>query len=107
MIILTMKVYQRILIENDLVNLMSTDLFRKWILQLQRFMELVRSNYNFKKLFKPNLKLKSVGSFQKEYMLYTNKKGKVSQVETYSGNNWYGGFSDHLPVYFHFDFISN
>ena len=71
-----------VLIESDLINLMSSDsVFRKGFLQLQRFMELVGSDYSFKKLFKPNVKLKSVGSFQKEFMLYTNKKGKVSLTE--------------------------
>ena len=97
-----------VLIEDDLVNLMSTDFV------------LGNGSYNYKSLWnwldqiiisknflKPNVKLKSVGSFQKEYMMYTNKKGVKRPSRTYSGNNWYGGFSDHLPVYFHFDFISN
>ena len=97
-----------ILIENDLVNLMSTDFV------------LGNGSYNYKGLwnwldqiiisknfFKPNLKLKSVGSFQKEYMLYINKKGESRPSRTFGGNNWYGGFSDHLPVYFQFSLIPN
>ena len=40
-------------------------------------------------------------------MLYTNKKGEVYPSRTYGGKNWYGGFSDHLPIFFiPFKFIS-
>lgn len=97
-----------ILIEDDLVNLMSTDFV------------LGNGSYNYKGLwnwldqilisknfFKPNMKIKSVGSFQKEYMLYINKKGESRPSRTFGGNNWYGGFSDHLPVYFQFSLIPN
>ena len=97
-----------VLIESDLINLMNSDLV------------LGKGSYNYKgswnwldqiivskNFFKPNVKLKSVGSFQKEFMLYTNKKGESKPNRTFGGNNWYGGFSDHLPVYFQFSFVSD
>ena len=96
-----------ILIKDDLANLMSTDSV------------IGKGSYNYKgswnwldqiiisKNFKPNVKIKSVGSFQREYMLYTNNKGESRPSRTFGGSNWYGGFSDHLPVYFKFCFIPN
>ena len=98
----------KILIEDDLVNLMSTD----FVLgngsynynSLWNWLDQIIISNNF---FQPNVKLKSVGSYQKEYMLYTNKKGEIKPSRTFGGNNWYGGFSDHLPVYFQFGFIPN
>tara|TARA_B100000886_G_C20382116_1_gene474364 strand:+ start:106 stop:1089 length:984 start_codon:yes stop_codon:yes gene_type:complete len=98
----------KILIEDDLVNLMSTD----FVLgngsynynSLWNWLDQIIISNNF---FQPNVKLKSVGSYQKEYMLYTNKKGEIRPSRTFGGNNWYGGFSDHLPVYFQFGFLPN
>ncbi len=98
----------KILIEDDLVNLMSTD----FVLgngsynynSLWNWLDQIIISNNF---FQPNVKLKSVGSYQKEYMLYTNKKGEIRPSRTFGGNNWYGGFSDHLPVYFQFSFLPN
>ena len=97
-----------VLIEGDLINLMSSDSV------------LGKGSYNYngswnwldqiivsKNFFKPNVKLKSVGSFQKEFMLYINEKGESKPNRTFGGNNWYGGFSDHLPVYFQFTFVSD
>ena len=97
-----------VLIEGDLINLMRSDSV------------LGKGSYNYngswnwldqiivsKNFFKPNVKLKSVGSFQKEFMLYTNEKGESKPNRTFGGNNWYGGFSDHLPVYFQFTFVSD
>ena len=37
--------------------------------------------------------------FSKEWMEYKNKEGKVSPNRTYGGPNYYGGISDHFPVY--------
>lgn len=37
--------------------------------------------------------------FQQEWMEYRNKKGQVSPNRTYGGPNYYGGISDHFPVY--------
>ena len=38
--------------------------------------------------------------FRKEWMEYKNKRGAVSPNRTYGGPNYYGGVSDHFPVYF-------
>lgn len=38
--------------------------------------------------------------FRQEYMMFTNPSGISSPNRTYGGNNYYGGISDHLPVYF-------
>ena len=97
-----------VLMGNDLINLMTTDFV------------LGKGSYNYKNswnwldqiiisknFLKPNVKVKSVGSFHKDYMLYTNNQGESKPNRTFGGNNWYGGFSDHLPVYFQFGFISN
>lgn len=35
---------------------------------------------------------------KKEWMLYTNKKGKQSPARSYGGETYYGGYSDHLPI---------
>lgn len=38
--------------------------------------------------------------FRQEWMEYTDKKGNLSPNRTYGGPNYYGGVSDHFPVYF-------
>lgn len=38
--------------------------------------------------------------FRESWMEYTSKKGEVSPNRTYGGPNYYGGVSDHFPVYF-------
>lgn len=38
--------------------------------------------------------------FQKDWMEYKNNTGQVSPNRTYGGPNYYGGISDHFPVYF-------
>jgi predicted extracellular nuclease len=38
--------------------------------------------------------------FHKEWMEYKNRKGEISPNRTYGGPNYYGGISDHFPVYF-------
>lgn len=38
--------------------------------------------------------------FQQEWMQYKNKNGETSPNRTYGGPNYYGGVSDHFPVYF-------
>ena len=32
--------------------------------------------------------------------MYKNKEGDLYPSRTYGGNNWYGGYSDHLPIYY-------
>lgn len=41
------------------------------------------------------------GILKEDWMLYTNDKGS-SPSKTYGGPNYYGGYSDHLPVYMDF-----
>jgi hypothetical protein len=60
-----------------------------------------------KNFLSSNVKIFSAGAFQKDFMLYTNKKEEVFPSRTFGGNNWYGGFSDHLPVYYRFSFTSD
>ncbi|MFZ6052641.1 endonuclease/exonuclease/phosphatase family protein [Halocola ammonii] len=36
---------------------------------------------------------------KKEWMLYINEAGEAYPSRTYGGPNYYGGFSDHLPIY--------
>ena len=38
--------------------------------------------------------------FHEEWMEYKNGKGEISPNRTYGGPNYYGGVSDHFPVYF-------
>lgn len=38
--------------------------------------------------------------FSESWMEYKNKNGEVSPNRTYGGPNYYGGISDHFPVYF-------
>ena len=44
---------------------------------------------------KKGMKMIEYGVFQEDWMLYQGKKPN----RTYGGSNWYGGFSDHLPIY--------
>lgn len=41
---------------------------------------------------------------KKDWILFTNNKGEKSPNRTYGGTNYYGGFSDHLPVSVEFIF---
>lgn len=47
-------------------------------------------------------KTNSYNIVKKEFMLYYNNKGEASPSRTYGGPNYYGGFSDHLPVFITF-----
>ena len=38
--------------------------------------------------------------FRKDWMEYKNRNGQISPNRTYGGPNYYGGISDHFPVYF-------
>ena len=53
----------------------------------------------------PSVNLISSGSYKNDFMLYKNKNGEGVPSRSFGGNNWYGGFSDHLPVYLKFNFI--
>lgn len=39
------------------------------------------------------------GPYFTEEMMYVNDKGEEYPSRTYGGNNYFGGYSDHLPVY--------
>lgn len=43
------------------------------------------------------------GIFSAEYLLFKNKTGESRPNRTMSGDKYYGGYSDHLPVYLKFD----
>lgn len=40
------------------------------------------------------------GVFMEDWIMYKNKEGDLYPSRTYGGNNWYGGYSDHLPIYY-------
>ena len=50
-------------------------------------------------LAKKGLHTDAAKIFKPDWILFTSPKGEVSPNRTYVGNNWVGGFSDHLPVF--------
>ncbi|MEM6965658.1 MAG: endonuclease, partial [Bacteroidota bacterium] len=40
-----------------------------------------------------------LGIFREEWMMYKSDRNGWTPNRTYGGPNYYGGFSDHLPVY--------
>ena len=46
-----------------------------------------------------HLNLNNYGVVKRSWMLYTDKNGLQTPSKTYGGNNYFGGYSDHLPVY--------
>ena len=96
----------KVLVSNDFINLMATDLvsgkgsynFRgNW-----NWLDQIIISKNFKN---SDIQLLSYGSFQRDFMLYENSKGEVYPSRSFGGDTWYGGFSDHLPIYFKSAFI--
>jgi predicted extracellular nuclease len=96
----------KFLMNDQLINLMSTNLVSG------------KGSYNYKgnwdwldqiiisKNFKnPIIKLLSAGAFQKDFLFYKNKNGEIFPSRSFGGDNWYGGFSDHLPIYFKSEFL--
>ncbi|MDC1062909.1 endonuclease/exonuclease/phosphatase family protein [Flavobacteriales bacterium] len=88
----------KILVKDDLLNLMSTS-------QVSGL-----GSYNYKGNWDwldqiivsnetPSFKLIKFGAFNEDFMMYTNKKGEVYPNRSFGGNNWYAGYSDHLPVF--------
>ena len=45
------------------------------------------------------LKIGEFQIFQKEWMMYKSDKYGMTPNRTYGGPNYYGGYSDHLPVF--------
>ena len=56
---------------------------------------ILSDNFYDKKPFQ----FKSAIIFQQEWMMYNDKRNGAMPNRTYGGPNYYGGFSDHLPVY--------
>mgnify|MGYP002877001301 CR=1 FL=1 len=95
-----------VLVSDDFINLMDTDLSTglgsynykgdwNWLDQII-----------FSKNFVDNcFKVLSGGSFYEKYMLYENKNGVMYPSRSFGGDKYYGGFSDHLPIYCKFSFI--
>ena len=90
-----------VLVKDDLVNLMSKSNVSG------------RGSYNYRGnwdwldqiiVSQDDFKLISFGAFEEDFMMYTNKKGEVYPNRSFGGNNWYAGFSDHLPVFLRFTF---
>ncbi len=46
-----------------------------------------------------HLNLKNYGVLKRAWMMYTDKNGLQTPNKTYGGSTYFGGFSDHLPVY--------
>jgi len=45
------------------------------------------------------LQAQEAQTFQQDWMMYQDKKNGATPNKTYGGPNYYGGYSDHLPVY--------
>lgn len=93
-----------ILVKDDLLNLMSTS-------QVSGL-----GSYNYKGNWNwldqiivskeiSSFKLIKFGAFKEDFMMYTNKKGEVYPSRSFGGNKWYGGYSDHLPVFLKMSFF--
>ena len=96
----------KVLCNRELINLMS-------LLQEDQSDDKELGSYNYKDewnfldhiivsknfFFKLRISIKEFDVFKREWLLYTNPEGVNYPSRTYGGSNWYGGFSDHLPVY--------
>ena len=93
---------KEVLIQDNFVNLMETDEVLglgsynykglwNWLDQIIISTNFLNNNSEFNLIYG--------GSFQKDFMLYTNKQGETYPSRSFGGDNWYGGFSDHLPIY--------
>tara|TARA_B110000240_G_C13479195_1_gene444545 strand:- start:168 stop:1886 length:1719 start_codon:yes stop_codon:yes gene_type:complete len=107
----------KVLVKDNLFNLMQTDIISgigsysyrgtwNWLDQI------ILSN-NF---INDDLRVQSGGSFiynftseddniGENYIYFKKSNDEVKPSRTFGGDNWYGGFSDHLPVYSRFGFI--
>ncbi|MBF26159.1 MAG: endonuclease [Flavobacteriales bacterium] len=99
---------QDVLINDDLTNLMKSLEGNK------------KGSYNYKGTWNfidhiiisntflnsnSTLQLNSYNVYKEKWMLYTNKKGEQYPSRTYGGSKWFGGFSDHLPIFCSFTLI--
>ena len=96
----------KVLVKDNLFNLMNSELISglgsynykgtwNWLDQI-----ILSNNFIY-----DDLRVLSAGSYEKDFIFYLTKEGKKYPSRSFGGNNWYGGFSDHLPVYFKFNFI--
>jgi hypothetical protein len=102
-------------VKNDFINLMATD----WASGLGSYN--YRGHWNWldqiiisKNITQSNFRILSGGALQSNFLLYESplndfNKDHASRLypaRTFGGSVWYGGFSDHLPVYFQIGSIS-
>ena len=93
-----------ILVKDDLINLMSSNqAYGKGSYNY-------RGNWNWLDqiiVSKEISVFKSIkfGAFEEDFMMYTNKKGEVYPNRSFGGKNWYGGYSDHLPVFLKISYL--
>ena len=94
----------KILVKDDLINLMSSN-------QVSG-----KGSYNYRGNWNwldqiiiskeiPSFKSIKFGAFEEDFMMYTNKKGEVYPSRSFGGKNWYGGYSDHLPVFLKMSYL--
>ncbi|MBJ05339.1 MAG: endonuclease [Flavobacteriales bacterium] len=90
----------KVLVNDDLVNLMDP----KFVLGIGSYN--YKGDWNWldqiiisKDLVDLNKNSLEVGSYQKDFMMYKNEHGEIYPNRSFGGNRWYGGFSDHLPIY--------
>ena len=89
-----------ILVKDDFVNLMATSsVYGQGSYNYRGSWNWLDQIIISKNLTNSKKHLISGGSFQKKFMLYTNDRGEIYPSRSFGGNNWFGGFSDHLPVY--------
>lgn len=93
-----------ILVKDDLINLMSSNQASG------KGSYNYRGNWNWLDqiiVSKEISVFKSIkfGAFEEDFMMYTNKKGEVYPNRSFGGKNWYGGYSDHLPVFLKMSYL--
>ena len=93
---------QDILVKDDFLNLMDTEKLENlgsynyqgnW-----DFIDHIIVSNNFFNS-KSGIQIKDYNVFKKDWLLYTNPNGEKYPSRTYGKNKWYGGFSDHLPIF--------
>ena len=102
---------EKVLVKDNFFNLMQSDLLSgigsyNWKGNWNWLDQIILSN-NF---INEDLRILSGGSFEDDangenFIFYKNSKGELYPSRTFGGDNWFGGFSDHLPVYSRFSFI--
>jgi predicted extracellular nuclease len=93
-----------ILVKDDLINLMSSNQVSG------KGSYNYRGNWNWLDqiiVSKEISSFKSIkfGAFEEDFMMYTNKKGELYPSRSFGGKNWYGGYSDHLPVFLKMSYL--